>query len=649
MSTIASFLDAIRAAPDDDGLRLVFADWLEDHGKGCWAGIIRRQVRLRDPDALDQGWPLWAGPLTFFWGPPPDMERLAVEMGYPIPFEPHQLSRGFVSRVALDAAEFLEIGPSLAAWGPMPAIELKNVGPHLDALAACPALAAVTALDLRTAVLSADRLQVLLGSPHLGRLANLNLGNRCGLGNSRPDAHAVARFLARTCTLPALERLCLDHTPIGDDGLATLADGPALRGLTALTVEGCGITGTGFTSLNSSPWPRLRHLKLFGNRLGSAGAEVLAGSPQLATLWSLKLNGTDFTDRAACVLGRSPYPTQLRDLDLSMDPVGDEGFIALARSPALGELRRLKLRYSKGRQGVPERPHIGPHGGAALAQAAFASRLRVLDLSQQKVSDAGLVGLAASGGYTHLEELQLSENEIGDTGVLALVGATQLQRLTTLRLSGNHIGPAGARALAGWSSLTRLKWASLDRNPLGPDGVEVMLRRASLEQQTKSLADVIHLILTEMDVGDEGVVRLTAWDGLASCASLELLNNGITAHGARLLAASPGTAQLRQLEIGGNPIGDEGAAALAASPHFQGLEDLGLGSCGLTDAGVMALVGSPYLKNLQVLTVFDNTLTDAGARALLRGPWRDLHIGLRGLNEGREALQERFGDKVKFY
>src|SRR3712207_7138456 len=39
-------LDAIAAAPDDDGPRLVYADWLEEHGEQARAEFIRAQVEL---------------------------------------------------------------------------------------------------------------------------------------------------------------------------------------------------------------------------------------------------------------------------------------------------------------------------------------------------------------------------------------------------------------------------------------------------------------------------------------------------------------------------------------------------------------------------------------------------------------------------
>jgi uncharacterized protein (TIGR02996 family) len=41
----AAFLDAIRAEPDEMAHRLVFADWLDEHGDEARAEYIRLQVR----------------------------------------------------------------------------------------------------------------------------------------------------------------------------------------------------------------------------------------------------------------------------------------------------------------------------------------------------------------------------------------------------------------------------------------------------------------------------------------------------------------------------------------------------------------------------------------------------------------------------
>src|SRR4051794_30785677 len=55
MSERLGLLLAIRDRPDDDALRLVLADWLEDHGDSEQAEFIRVQIeRARLPDEDDR-------------------------------------------------------------------------------------------------------------------------------------------------------------------------------------------------------------------------------------------------------------------------------------------------------------------------------------------------------------------------------------------------------------------------------------------------------------------------------------------------------------------------------------------------------------------------------------------------------------------
>src|SRR5207249_2971021 len=46
MMNTESFLTAIRDDPDDDNLRLVFADWLDDHDESERAALMRRQCAI---------------------------------------------------------------------------------------------------------------------------------------------------------------------------------------------------------------------------------------------------------------------------------------------------------------------------------------------------------------------------------------------------------------------------------------------------------------------------------------------------------------------------------------------------------------------------------------------------------------------------
>lgn len=56
MSTANAFLRQIRENPDDDALRLVFADWLDENGDPERAEFIRAQIELSRTEHLAPGW-----------------------------------------------------------------------------------------------------------------------------------------------------------------------------------------------------------------------------------------------------------------------------------------------------------------------------------------------------------------------------------------------------------------------------------------------------------------------------------------------------------------------------------------------------------------------------------------------------------------
>jgi uncharacterized protein (TIGR02996 family) len=277
----SAFLEAIRARPEDDELRLVFADWLEEHGKDEWARVIRYQIRrLRpDPDGLERNGVWLAHTLlaAAFGTQPPDVDRLRAEMDYPVPFKAEQLDRGLVARLPIDAADFLEVGPALAAWGPVPCVGLTHVTPHLDALARCPALAAE---GDRTFRLVLEGMSV--GDGGMARLAARPELARCDvlwLKSNGITGHG-AQVLASCPTLARLAGLDLSDNHLGDEGAIALADSPHLTGLRELRLGYCLLTDAGVAALAASRHlTGLKELTLFGNDLTEAGASALARAP----------------------------------------------------------------------------------------------------------------------------------------------------------------------------------------------------------------------------------------------------------------------------------------------------------------------------------------------------------------------------------
>lgn len=150
------FVRDILAHPDDDTPRLVYADWLDDHGDGDRAAFLRVQcelaklppndarqaeLRRRERELLRLHQETWLAPL-------PPWSRSGSSF-----------KRGFVETVNLTARQFVRQGAKLFQSAP----------------AGCPALACLEGLDLSKNRIGDAGAQALVESPHLGDLKVLSL------------------------------------------------------------------------------------------------------------------------------------------------------------------------------------------------------------------------------------------------------------------------------------------------------------------------------------------------------------------------------------------------------------------------------------------------------------------------------------------
>ena len=283
----SALLAAVAADPGNDLPRLVYADWLDDHGHPRRAAFIRAQCELaRTPpdtpraDALTRdAFALYDDPAELFhpWADP----RLVF----------FDFARGFVTEATLFGWQFLRPGPALGDWlagcTPRPdRVELMGVGnrpAELRAAVACPGLVAVTHL---TAHGEKDK-----DWPYL-----------------RP---ADAAALAGCPFLTRLQALDTDECDMGAAGLETL--------------------------LRADPFPVLTDWDLSCNGLGDAGAELLAGWPGLARLQRLGLGRNGLTDAGARALVASPFapPVLALGLDWTDLSAGVRGLLAERFGPGV--------------------------------------------------------------------------------------------------------------------------------------------------------------------------------------------------------------------------------------------------------------------------------------------------------------------------
>jgi uncharacterized protein (TIGR02996 family) len=413
MSQEQGFLDAIIEEPDDDGLRLIYADWLQEH-ENPRGEFIRVQVELarmapddprrpelaaRERELLSQHEDEWVAPL---WE-----------------FQPWQYTfrRGFVEELSIPDTVFLDRGEQLVRLAPVLYLHLGHTeGPARAAgLAGSPALARLRGLDLGGWPLGDLGLQALAESPYLANLHALGLAD-CVLRVTEDSP--LLDLLSR---LPRLIALNLSDNTVGDVGLAALADAPALSGLRTLRLAG----------QNEIPFRDLIHAQ---------GAAALAVSAYLTQLTELDLSGNAVGDAGLRHLANSPALQKLKNLDLGnngIGEIGDAGIEALAGSDRLQQLTVLALGQNP----------LGIPGARALAGWPGLARLEVLNLQQCWIRDVGLEALLTSGLGSCLRELDLRHNDLRDRGGRALAEASTLSDDLHLNLQGNWISDECGMAL----------------------------------------------------------------------------------------------------------------------------------------------------------------------------------------------------------
>jgi len=310
---VLALLADVKEHPDEDGLRLILADWLEEFGDPAdqaRAELIRCQVaheRLPpdDPEKAAAGrrarWlqqdhgPKWLGPLGQW-------------------LSAWSFRRGLLS-VTLAAALLRGQGLSLLAasetWAWVDEVYLLEArDADVSRASECKLLDAVTSLGFRRSELGPAGLAALADSPLASRLRGLDLSG---------------------CT-------------VGDRGAAALAS-PNLAGLWSLDVANGQLTAGAIGRLAGagakSPFADLRRLILWGNRL--EGARQLARSPGWPHLRHLDLRACGLGDHGGRALAEWPGLASLRELKLADNGLGEGAAAALASSPHLGAIESLTL------------------------------------------------------------------------------------------------------------------------------------------------------------------------------------------------------------------------------------------------------------------------------------------------------------------
>ena len=337
-----AFLADVIENIDDDTPRLVFADWLEDHGDEARAEFIRLQCRLAAAEG-PRLWERWTkhGPI--------DARGIALidQQGAEWAKEAPKWAtknfafyRGFVGRTQTTAREWLAGVAGLYRRVPVEGLGLYAAKDGLLAsLADRPECKYLRSLGFNTHGISSKALAHFFASADLRRLVEFDYAS-----NGRGIEPLKA--LLASDRLSAVRCLFLRGCVLGKQGCARLAASGLLAGLKSLGLVGSDSTGPGVVELMQSPGlGGLEALTWVSSEAGGRPLVALASSPYSSNLRRLHIGHGSIPDEALHALTISPHLTGLTELSLHW--VGDSPAVreAIAESDTLIHLRRLRLNH----------------------------------------------------------------------------------------------------------------------------------------------------------------------------------------------------------------------------------------------------------------------------------------------------------------
>jgi uncharacterized protein (TIGR02996 family) len=365
MSDENALLDAIWEHPHEDTPRLMYADWLDEHGQLERARFIRLQCELARLDDDDSSRPGLLKRESGLW----NAHRRLYRQGLPERLRQYPFQRGFVAPPAqtLTGHQFLKVFWDLLPHAPLWALELRST--------------------------PSGELVRLFGDSRFARFGSLRLS---GYGQEVFRRMSESRF-ARN-----LVALDWSYSFAGPDDLGGLCRPDAAPHLRELNLDSAKLGDSGVERLASSHLaPQLRTLSLSSNGIGPAGVAALTRPGRFGSLEVLSLgyDGNRQTregDAMVAALTRGTFP-RLRTLRLFSMGLTDAAAQALAAWPGAPELRHLQLHGDV---------TIRAEGVRALARSPHLQRLGIIDLfpwrqQREEIADILTGWLGAAGPVPH--------------------------------------------------------------------------------------------------------------------------------------------------------------------------------------------------------------------------------------------------------
>jgi uncharacterized protein (TIGR02996 family) len=455
---------AVCANPDDDTPRLVFADWLQEHGEEKRAAFIRAQIALFRRQTIETE----AGAVAQFFEAinftdlgDIDWSQVSEELGELNAAEKraekcryHPVGKGD-GLPRTKGVRFIDV-----ERGMLNEVKVDNPAAFLKNLDAIFRAAPIT--SIRFDNLTADHAREFVASGHLAKVRHL-------VFDDPTDADAI-RIIGEHPDAACINWLELDADDTAGAQMAALSAGSHFSGVTRLELMGLGAgddidADQAFSDLVRRPqFRRLRQLASWGNDLGDAScrAVVAAGLTELRFL-DLSINGIE--DAGALAIANAKSLPNLRYLNLGSCDFSGRGASALIVSPKLPKLSVLQLDYVHMKDLTPQ----------MLAKANRGPTLRVLHLDRAELTARGAAALGKCPAVQGLWFLSFQNTNLNDAALIGFTKHAKLGQLTAFDLSGNKLTERGMAALAAWPGAASLQSIDISGNKPGEAGAKALI------------------------------------------------------------------------------------------------------------------------------------------------------------------------------
>ena len=249
---------------------------------------------------------------------------------------------------------------------------------------------------------------------------------------------------------------------------------------------------------------------------------------------SLKLSGKYIATDEVKIIGNYSLMKSVRSLDLSDNQINDEALLNLFESDILCGLEELYLQ-------------INFLTGKGLSELAQSEKIKI----------------------KNLKVLVLSDNRLSDLSIAEMLLSNHFQNLESLDIGWNEAGNETAKSLSATTTFPKLKKLEMERSYVDEEGFSEFIKG--------ELADQLE--------------------------ELDLSANKIKDESIKILAQAPKWKSLKTLRISQNRFGNEGAKALGESVSMSGLIKLYAGRNYFDAEGAQAIYESKTLKKLKTLVI----------------------------------------------